>query len=116
MQDNTVATTKTANPHGFVPNGKIYWNSNNTVYSEGTLNLTAYQQYHVIDYRYSFNITNTSLPDYCETYVVYTYNQNDGLLYLDTTQWLATALPTSVDGKIYQRIGSKYYTGTSNYY
>ena len=116
MQDNTVATTKTVNPHGFVPDGKIYWNSNNAVYNEGTLNLSVYEQYHVIDYRYSFNFNNTFLPDYCETYVVYTYNEDDGLLYLDTTQWLAAALPTTADGKIYQRIGSKYYTGTGNYY
>ena len=116
MQDNTIATTKTVNPHGFVPDGKIYWNANNAVYSEGTLNISPYQQYHVIDYRYSFNFNNTFLPDYCETYVVYTYNEDDGLLYLDTAQWLAAALPTTADGKIYQRIGSKYYTGTSNYY
>lgn len=116
MQDNTRATTKTANPHGFVPDGKIYWNSGNSTYSEGTLNISAYEQYHVIDYLYSFNFNNTFLPDYCETYVVYTYNEDDGLLYLDTTQWLAAALPTTADGKIYQRIGSKYYTGTSNYY
>ena len=116
MQDNTRATTKTANPHGFVPDGKIYWNSGNSTYSEGTLNISVYEQYHVIDYLYSFNFNNTFLPDYCETYVVYTYNEEDGLLYLDTTQWLAAALPTTADGKIYQRIGSKYYTGTSNYY
>lgn len=116
MQDNTRATTKTANPHGFIPDKKIYWNSNNTTYNEGTLNISAYEQYHAIDYLYSFNFDNTFLSDYCETYVVYTYNAEDGLLYLDTTQWLASALPTTADNKIYQRIGSKYYTGTSNYY
>ena len=116
MQNDTIAATKTVNPHGFMPDGKIYWNSSNTVFSEGTLNLSPYQQYHTIDYRYSFNFNNTFLPDYCETYVVYTYNENDGLLYLDATQWLAAALPTTADSKIYQRIGSKYYTGTSNYY
>ena len=116
MQDNTRATTKTANPHGFVPDGKIYWNSGNSTYSAGNLNISAYEQYHAIDYLYSFNFDNQFLTDYCETYVVYTYNEADGLLYLDTTQWLAAALPTTADGKIYQRIGSKYYTGTSNYY
>lgn len=116
MESNTRATTKTANPHGFVPDGKIYWNSSGSDYSEGTLNISPYEQYHTLDYLYSFNFDNQFLPDYCETYVVYTYNENDGLLYLDTTQWLAAALPTTEDGKIYQRIGSKYYTGTSNYY
>lgn len=116
MQGNTRATTKGANPHGFVPDGKIYWNSGGGDYSAGTLNISAYEQYHVIDYLYSFNFDNQYLKDYCETYVVYTYNESDGLLYLDQTQWLAAALPTTVDGKIYQRIGSKYYTGTSNYY
>ena len=116
MQDNTRATTKTVNPHGFIPDGKIYWNSGNAVYNQGTLNFTPYEQYHAIDYLYSFNFNNTFLPDYCETYIVWTYNSTDGLLYLDTTQWLAAGLPTTADGKIYQRIGSKYYTGTSNYY
>lgn len=116
MESNTRATTKTANPHGFVPDGKIYWNSSGSDYSAGTLNISPYEQYHTLDYLYSFNFDNQFLPDYCETYVVYTYNEDDGLLYLDTTQWLAAALPTTEDGKIYQRIGSKYYTGTSNYY
>ena len=113
---NTTAASKSVNTHGFLPDGKIYYNSGSSTYSEGTLNFNAYQQYHVVDYRYSFNINNSTLPDYCETYLVWMYNTTDGLLYLDTTQWLATALPSNVDGKIYQRIGSKYYTGTSNYY
>lgn len=112
---NTTGTTKTKNTHGFLPEGKIYYNANNTDYNAGTLNFSPYQQYHSIDYRYTFNIISTTLPDYCETYIKFTYNPSDGLLYL-ADEWLATALPSSADNYIYQRIGSKYYTGTSNYY
>ena len=113
---NTTAVSKSVNTHGFLPDGKIYYNSGSGTYSEGTLNFNAYQQYHVVDYRYSFNIDSSTLPEYCETYLVWTYNTTDGLLYLDTMQWLATALPSDADGKIYQRIGSRYYTETTNWY
>lgn len=100
-------TSKAKNTHGFIPDGKIYWNSANTDYS-GVTNISAYEQYHSIDYRYTFNISTTGIPASAYTYVKWTYDPTDGLLYL-ADNWFATALPTSADGFIYQRIGSNYY-------
>lgn len=106
-------TSKSKNPHGFLPEAKIYYNSGSSTINTGAFGISAYEQYHLIDYRYSFNITTSSLPANCNTYLKWTYNASDGLLYLADT-WLATTLPTEVDGFIYQRIGSNYY-GSAEY-
>lgn len=107
------ATNKTKNPHGFLPEGKIYWNSASGTDYSGTITFSPYQQYHSIDYRYSFNIETSDIPANANTYLKWTYNDEDGLLYL-ADSWLATALPTTEDGFIYQRIGSNYY-GSADY-
>ena len=107
------ATTKVKNPHGFLPEGKIYWNSASSTDYSGTTNLSAYEQYHSIDYRYTFNISTTGIPASAYTYIKWTYNTSDGLLYL-ADEWFATSLPISADGFIYQRIGSNYY-GSADY-
>ena len=107
------ATNKTKNPHGFLPEGKIYWNSASGSDYSGTISFSPYQQYHSIDYRYTFNIGTSDIPANVNTYLKWTYNDEDGLLYL-ADSWLATALPTTEDGFIYQRIGSNYY-GSADY-
>ena len=110
ITSNSTATTKEKNPHGFLPDGKIYWNSAGGEYT-GAVALSVYEQYHSIDYRYTFNITTTGIPANTPTYVKWTYA--NGLLYL-ADEWFATALPTTEDGFIYQRIGSNYY-GSADY-
>ena len=101
------AATKTKNPHGFLPDGKIYWNSNSSDYT-GVFGISAYEQYHSINYRYTFNFSGNGIPASANTYIKWTYNTVDGLLYL-ADEWFATALPSTEDGFIYQRVGSNYY-------
>lgn len=110
ITSNSTATTKEKNPHGFLPDGKIYWNSAGGEYT-GAVALSVYEQYHSINYRYTFNITTTGIPANTPTYVKWTYA--NGLLYL-ADEWFATTLPTTEDGFIYQRIGSNYY-GSADY-
>lgn len=106
VTSSSTGTSKAKNPHGFLPEGKIYYNPNNSNYAAGLLGFSPYEQYHTIDYRYTFNISTTGIPASANTYLKFTYS--DGLLYLADT-WFATALPTTEDGFIYQRIGSNYY-------
>ena len=86
---------------------QIYWNSGSQI-NAGVGSISAYEQYHSIDYRYTFNITSTGIPASAYTFIKFTYNASTGLLYL-ADDWFATALPTTNDGYIYQKIGSNYY-------
>lgn len=110
VTSSTIDATKTKNTHGFLPDGKIYWNSNNADYA-GATSASIYEQYHSIDYRYTFNISTTGIPANAQTYIVFTYNRNDGLLYL-ADNWFTTTPNTT--GYIYQRIGNNYY-GSADY-
>jgi len=61
ITSNTTNTSKIKNPNGFLPDGKIYYNSNGSDYV-GITGVTIYEQYHSIDYRYTFNISTTDIP------------------------------------------------------
>lgn len=100
--------TKTKNSNGFLPNGKIYYYAGSSNLSAGIQSITAYEQYHSIDYRYTFNISTTSIPAASPVYIKFIYDDSDGLLYL-ADNWFATTLPTSADNFIYQHVGNNYY-------
>lgn len=68
-----------------------------------------------VDLRYSFNgvtTTNTSTVQVRKPFYIVGTLGNDGLFYLDTTQWWTQTEPTTEDGKVYVHFGWTY----SNYY
>lgn len=108
-QANTLGTTKTAYTGGFVL-GKIYYSSGGAEYATGANTSSIWSTYQV-DLRYDFNITTsgaTALTLYKPVYLVGTVHDDDGLFYLDTTQWWTQTEPTSEDGKVYVFIGQAY--------
>lgn len=108
-QANTLGTTKTVYTGGFIL-GKIYYSSAGAEYATGANTSSIWSTYQV-DLRYDFNITTsgaTALTLYKPVYLVGTVHDDDGLFYLDTTQWWTQTEPTSEDGKVYIFIGQAY--------
>ena len=77
-------------------------------YKPGVNASTPYDGY-PLDFRYSSNCA-TTLTAHKPVYLVGTIDEDDGLFYLDTTQYHTQTIPTAVDGKTYIYIGDAYST------
>ena len=103
-------TSKIKNSHGFLLDSILYKASNSTI-TENNKDSTwqIYEHPSVCDYRYSFNISNTTglaLVAGNPIYLVGTIKA-DGLFYLADTWWTQT-LPSTDDGKVYIYLGQTY--------
>ena len=105
----TVATTKTLTTEEFDPFGPIYYYSSSTTRTTSDLTTagTLYQQYAIIDLRYSFN-TGTTLTANKPVFIVADLKSN-GMATL-TSSPIAQDLPTTEDGHIYIYLGKAYDT------
>lgn len=109
----STATSKTVNTHGFLLNRILYYNTT-TVLANGAFSAAnvMYMQSNSIDARYSTNCgTPASWVAGDDFYLIGSLH-DDGLFYLDSTQWWGTSLPTSKDGKLYIQIGKVVTTGS----
>lgn len=109
----STATGKTVNTRGFLLNRILYYatttNLANGAFSAANI---MYKQSASIDARYSTNCgTPASWVAGDDFYLIGSLH-DDGLFYLDTTQWWGTSLPTSKDGKLYIRVGKVVTTGS----
>lgn len=110
VTSSSSGTSKTKNSHGFLINTILYKASNSTI-TENNKDSTwqIYEHPSVCDYRYSFNISNTTelaLVAGKPIYLVGTIKA-DGLFYLADTWWTQT-LPSTDDGKVYIYLGQTY--------
>jgi hypothetical protein len=105
-ENYTAQPTKTVNTTGFLLDEWRIYNSTSAVASGGQMATnTMYKQISTIDMRYSTNCGNPTTWTAGEyIYLVGTMG-NDGLFYLDSTQWWDNALPSTNDGKLYVRMG-----------
>ena len=87
---------------------KIIYHSSSSTYVSGKTSSTVYDSY-PLDFRYSTNCGST-LINRKPVYLVGTINQNNGLFYLDQTQWWTQTVPTTADGKTYIYVGDAYST------
>ena len=104
-QANSTATNKTVITTGLML-GEILYHASGSEYAETKASGTIYSMY-PLDFRYSSNC-GTTLVAYKPLYLVGTINANDGLFYLDTTQWWTQTLPSTEDGKTYVLVGTTY--------
>lgn len=112
--DNTTATTKTQLDAKYYPGGHIFYcNKSTTTASNSTFSGDLlYPYYYIIDLRYSFNITTSTLTSKNPVYIKMSKN-NDGSLspvYSSSSGGhpLVQALPNSADGYVYVYIGVAY--------
>ena len=98
--------TKAVNTSGFLINQiRYYYTTTNYASGAKIGSNYFYDKYSSIDARYSFNCGSTpnwGLGNYI--YLVGTLH-DDGLFYLDSTQWWTNTLPDTNDGKYYVRLG-----------
>ena len=107
VTSSSTGTSKACNANGFRLPRVLYYNST-TAASTALATYALYEAYtDLIDARYSFNITTSSLTAQKPVYLVGALGTN-GLFFLDTTQWWSQTLPSSNDGKIYIHIGEAY--------
>ena len=103
---NYTTGTKAVNTSGFLINQiRYYYTTTNYASGAKIANNYFYDKYSSIDARYSFNCGSTpnwGLGNYI--YLVGTLH-DDGLFYLDSTQWWTNTLPNTNDGKYYVRLG-----------
>ena len=103
-------TSKAKNSHGFLLDSILYKASNSTI-TENNKDATWQIQEHpsVCDYRYSFNIENTTALVLVAGKPIYLVGiiKADGLFYLADTWWTQT-LPSTDDGKVYIYLGQVY--------
>ena len=105
-QANSTATTKTVCQGGFLL-GKLLYSAGGAEYASGANTSTVYDAY-PFDFRYSTNCGQT-LISHQPVYLVGTI-ENDGLFYLDVSQWWTQTEPTYADGKVYIYVGMAYST------
>lgn len=99
------ATTKTKQTIGFIPNGKVFYQSADTYAAGSTASQTEVWSIASVNLRYSFNITTTTFAAAgASVYIKGTINSSDGLFYLADTWW-ANTLPNTADGFYYIQIG-----------
>ena len=107
VTSSSTGTSKACNANGFKLPRVLYYNST-TAASTALATYALYEAYtNLIDARYSFNITTSSLTARLPVYLVGAMGTN-GLFFLDTTQWWSQALPSSNDGKVYIHVGEAY--------
>ena len=110
VTSSSTGTSKTCNTHGFLP-GQVLLMYANATYNENAV-LDTYRlwnQYGIIDHRYSFNTANNSTNGTTANKPIYLVGIiTNGLFYLDTTKWWAQDLPTTADGKVYIYLGDAY--------
>ena len=110
----TDATNKTANTSGFLLNQIRYYGHTSTL-STGqiTAENKVYSKFDGVPMSWSTNCGTT--PAWSLGTWVYLVGSigNDGLFYLDTTQWWSTSLPNANDGKLYIRLGTVTTSNTS---
>lgn len=110
----TDATNKTANTSGFLLNQIRYYGHTSTL-STGqiTAENKVYSKFDGVPMSWSTNCGTA--PAWSLGTWVYLVGSigNDGLFYLDTTQWWATSLPNTNDGKLYIRLGTVTTSNTS---
>lgn len=103
-------TSKIKNSHGFLLDSILYKASSYTI-TENNKDATWQIQEHpsVCDYRYSFNIENTTALALVAGKPIYLVGtiKADGLFYLADTWWTQT-LPSTDDGKVYIYLGQVY--------
>lgn len=102
----STATSKKVNPHGFLLNRIRYYNTT-TNYANGELiaTNTLATQAASVDMRYSTNCGGTPAWNEGDKLFLAGTIGDDGLFYLDATQWWTNQLPTENDGKLYIFIG-----------
>lgn len=108
---SSTATTKDKQTCGFIPNGKVLYQSASTYDVGDTAGQSGVWVTASLDLRYSFNITTTtfSATDVGKSiYIKCTLNSTDGKLYLADTTWWATELPTTQDNFYYVFVGQLY--------
>lgn len=103
-QANSTATTKTVCQGGFLL-GKLLYSAGGAEYASGANTSTVYDAY-PFDFRYSTNCGQT-LISHQPVYLVGTI-ENDGLFYLNVSQWWTQTEPTYADGKVYIYVGMAY--------
>ena len=110
----TDATNKTANTSGFLLNQIRYYGHTSTL-STGqiTAENKVYSKFDGVSMSWSTNCGTA--PAWSLGTWVYLVGSigNDGLFYLDTTQWWSTSLPSTNDGKLYIRLGTVTTSNTS---
>lgn len=109
---SATATTKVINTCGFIPNGKVLYMSGATIAAGAKAGQSSvWYSVSGIDLRYSFNISTTTFPDGIQgnsVYIKCTFNPEDKKLYLTSSNWWATSLPTTNDGYYYVFVGQLY--------
>lgn len=102
---NSIATNKTLTTDSFDLSKGIYYYSSTTTVAAGEIigNGTLYQQFAILDLRYSFN-TGTTLTPYKPVYVVVTPTGSSGEVVLASNP-IAQTIPTSNDGNRYVFLG-----------
>lgn len=111
VTSSSTGTSKACNTNGFVLGQIMLMYANKTYAADANVDTYNVWQMHsgLIDHRYSFNTANNATSGTAAKKPVYLVGTvTNGLFYLDTTKWWATALPTSADGKIYIYIGESY--------
>ena len=102
---NNTGTNKTVSTGGHIL-GKLLYSGGSAEYASGANTSTVWDGYQ-FDFRYSANITTSSLTAYKAVYLVGTIG-TDGKFYLDPTTWWTQTPPTTEDGKTYILIGDAY--------
>ena len=109
---SATATSKVINTCGFIPNGKVLYMSGGTVAAGAKAGQSSvWHSISAMDLRYSFNISTTTFPDGVQgssVYIKCTFNPEDKKLYLPSSNWWATSLPTTNDGYYYVFVGQLY--------
>ena len=108
---NSSDNSKQANPSGFLPDNVFTSTANYSANSTTTSVYNTWTSRSIIDGRYSFNgITTSASTSAMEigkpVFLVGTIQ--NGLFYLDSSNWFSQELPTTEDGKVYIHIGFAY--------
>lgn len=102
----STGTTKSVNTNGFVLNQLRYYNTTTTL-ANGSKSGTNTMSQKAASVTMSYSLNCGTAPSWTTGLYIYLVGTMgaDGLFYFDTTQWWATELPSTNDGKLYIRIG-----------
>lgn len=112
-QGYSQATTKTVNTSGFLLNLRYYNTTADLGNGSKTALNTMCSQYYDVHLNYSTNCGTKHNQETGTPVFIVGSIKDDGLFYLDTTQWWSYALPTTNDGKLYIYIGTTINTSDS---
>ena len=119
--DSGTGVGKTVNQAGFRLGSKVYYVYRSTdVAANDRIGTSQLRMNNAnIDFRYSLNINTTAghvgnLEPYKPLYIVGSVDANDGLFYLDTTQWWTQDEPSTENGKLYIKVCEAIYADYVN--